>query len=582
MIITIDYIGIKNLKNPFVFLKNNINAFFYDFLKHIEEKKPLWDLVKFDKDSETRKDRLFIFYITLALIILAFVGRFYFYKYDTFVFSDLWISNLKRIIAIDNQTWFDTEIVTSGEKGMANLYGKITDVSPEVALESLAIIESVLIGLVLFWTIRQITLSETFAPFVAFSSFVFLYAISPIEIHYLLQSVPVLLALSLALPAMVYTLRPDILKFKKISYFTILTLCFIAIGLIDLFTLFILIPPFYAITIWFIKRKHFVFSLISLLAYILGVAVIMGVYYFYCLHYQNDFVIFIQSHLISVSSFTYMPNIVIPFSELLTIYQYISVFGIVVLPILIWYKKEKWRASFIFLLYFNVLVFMSLQNNPWVDSDLLRYALAVFIPVLFGITTAVIIRLLLAFYKKISDYKYILFPALSLAMLFSILYYQKDVVKSAKVSDETPRIVLDIYDKVTHSHFPYTYAVVNDNIAQTISTNKHFFINYSDFLYSYPESDSIYHENRKKPKFFIENPDLVIPKSVLVFVYNHDNPEKNNHFAEQSQMEQILMEQIEMLKNRGREIELFYDSEYVRVYEIINEPKSSKIDDLIF
>lgn len=582
MIITIDYIGIKNLKNPFVFLKNNINAFFYDLLKHIEEKKPLWDLVKFDKGSETRKDRVFIFYVTLALLILAFIGRFYFYKYDTFVFSDLWISNLKRIIAIDNQVWFDTEIVTSGEKGMANLYGKITDVSPEVALESLAIIESVLISLILFWTIRQITLSETFAPFVAFSSFVFLYAISPIEIHYLLQSVPVLLGLSLALPAMVYTLRPDILKFKKINYFFSLTICFIAIGFIDLFTLFILIPPFYAIAVWFVKRKHFVFSLISLSAYIFGVVVIMSIYYLYCLHYQNDFVIFIQSHLISVSSFTYMPNIVIPFSELLTIYQYVSVFGIVVLPVLIWYKKERWRASFVFLLYFNVLVFLSFQNNSWVDSDLLRYALAVFVPVLFGITVAVVIRLLLFVYNKISGYRYIFFPVLSLTILFSIIYSQKDIIEDVKVSDATPRAVLDVYDDISHNYFPYTYAVVNDNIAQTISTNKHFFINYSDFLYNYPESDSIYHANRKKPKFFIENPDLVIPKSILVFVYSHDNPEENNHFSQQGQLEQILMEQIEMLKSRGRDVELFYDSKYVRVYEIINEPKSSKIDDLIF
>ncbi|MFN4199152.1 MAG: hypothetical protein ACK4FS_09020, partial [Flavobacterium sp.] len=69
------------------------------------------------------------------------------------------------------------------------------------------------------------------------------------------------------------------------------------------------------------------------------------------------------------------------------------------------------------------------------------------------------------------------------------------------------------YQEIYTHFFPYSYAVVNDQIAQTISTNKHFFQNYSDFLITYLESDSIYHANRKDPKFPINHPDKVIPKS---------------------------------------------------------------------
>lgn len=581
LIIFIDFLGIKNLKEPFRYLKESINQSFYSLIKHIESKKSVWELIKFESNPETKKEHKFIFYITIALITLAFIGRFYFYKFDTFIFSDLWISSLKRIISFDNQVWFETDIVTSGEKGLANLYGKITSVSPEVAIESLAIIENVLISIIIYWTIREITLSDTFAPLIAFVSFVFIYTLSPIEIHYLLQNEPVILGLTLVLPAMVYTLKPKIIGTKKINFFLLLTVCFVAIGFINLFVLYILLPPFYLIILLFFKRDHIVFRWVSLFAYIVGVIIITGLYYLYCIHYQNDFSVFIQSNLISVSSFSYMPNLVIPLDQLILIYHYISLFGIVVIPFLIWFKKEKWGAALIFLIYFNLLVVFYFWNNKWVDKDLLRYALFVFRPIMFGIIAAVIIRFLPG-YKKLIQYKYYTFPIAALLIIAGTLYFQKDDLKNVKKSDNTPRVVLEIYAKITDDFFPYTYAVVNDNIAQTISINKHFFINYSDFLYNYSDRDSVYHANRKKPDFFKINPELVIPKSILVFVYNKTNIEKDNYFADQSQMEQIVMEEIEKLKRRGRDIQIYYETEYVTVYKVINEPNVSKIDDLIF
>ncbi|HRZ32511.1 MAG TPA: hypothetical protein P5335_08490, partial [Flavobacterium sp.] len=79
----------------------------------------------------------------------------------------------------------------------------------------------------------------------------------------------------------------------------------------------------------------------------------------------------------------------------------------------------------------------------------------------------------------------------------------------------------------------------------------------------------------------IDNPQYVIPKSVLVFVY-HDNKETNNYFSDQNELEPLLLDQIKTLKKRGRKISKFYESPYIDVYEIVNEPKSSKIDDLIY
>ncbi len=580
-IIVVDVVGIKNFKNPVRYFKDVAKSRFFEFLKNSENRKSVRELLRLERPKKIKDDRIFIFYAVLILIITAFVGRYYFYIYDTYLLSDLWIANLNKLILFDENTWFNGTVSVEGELAVSNLYSKLVDVSPEVGLQSLAILEDIILSLVVFWTIRKITSSRVLAPMIAFLTYVFLYTFSPVEIHYLLQNEPVLMGLTFAIPCMVYTLKPDVINFKKTNYFVSLTICFFAIGLIDLFTLLILIPPFFIIALVFVNKNYLSFKWIALLAYVVGTGSVLAMYYVMCDYYQNDFFIFLQSSLISVTSFTYMPNLIIPFDELITYYQYGSLFSIIILPFLIWYKKEPWKPSLVFMLYFNLLVTLSFMQVEWIDTDLLRLALSVIIPICFGITVAVLLRLLQPAYRRVLQFKIPIAVMVSLLAFGGILYSQKESLSNVKTSDKTPRMVLDAYDEILHEYFPYSYAVVNDNIAQTMSINKHFFINYEDFLFSYLESDSIYHHNRKKPRFFIENPQYVIPKSILVFVY-HDNSETENYFADQNQLEPLLKEHIQTLEKRGRKVSLYYESPFVNVYEIENEPKSSKIDDLIY
>jgi len=580
-IILIDVVGIKNFKNPVRYFKEASKSRFFEFLKDNENRKPLREVIRLERPKKLKDDRVFIFYATLVLIAAAFIGRYYFYTYDTYLLSDLWISNLNKVILFDENKWFNGTVAVEGELAVSNLYSKLVDISPEVGLQSLAILEDILLSLIVFWAIRKITTSKVLAPMIAFLTYVFLYTFSPIEIHYLLQNEPVLMGLTFAIPSMVYILKPDVINFKKTNFFMSLVICFFAIGLIDLFTLLILMPPFFIIALVFVNKNYLAFKWIALAAYITGTAAVLTTYYLMCQYHQNDFLIFLQSSLISVTSFTYMPNLIIPFEELLKYYQYGSLFSIIILPFLIWYKKEEWKPSLVFMLYFNLLVTLSFIHVEWIDTDLLRLALSVFIPICFGISVAVILRLLFPLYKRFLKFKIAIAVAASLLVFSGILFTQITPLQNIKSSDKTPRMVLDAYDKILHEYFPHSYAVVNDNIAQTMSVNKHFFINYEDFLFSYLDSDSIYHHNRKKPRFFVENPQYVIPKSVLVFVY-HDNTETENHFADQNQLEPLLKEHINTLEKRGRNVSLYYESPYVNVYEIVNEPKSSKIDDLIY
>jgi len=580
-VILMDAVGIKNLKNPIKFFKQTAKERFFEFIKNIENKKPVIEIIRLEKPKNNKDDRVFVFYITLVLIFAAFIGRYYFYSYDTYLLSDLWLADLNKIIQFDTNNWFGGSVSVEGELAMSNLYSKLLDVSPEVALQSLSIVEDVMLSLIIFWAIRKLTFSPVFAPLIAFFGFVFLYTFSPVELHYLLQNQPVKMGLTLAIPTMVYIMRPDTIKFKNTNFFISFVICFFAIGLIDLFTLLILVPPFLLIALLFSNPSFKYFKLIALASYILGTTLILMTYYFLCQFYQNDFLIFVQSSLISVTSFTYMPNLSIPFEQLLTYYQYISLLSIVILPILIWFKKEEWKPALVFMLYFNLLVTLSFLNVEWIDVDLLRLALAAFIPITLGITVGVMLRLLDPLFKNVTNYTYFIASSAAVLVLSAIIYSQKSIVQGIKPSDKTSRIVLDAYDEITHNYFPLSYAVVNDNITQTISLNKHFFINYETFLLDYLESDMMYHKNKDKPNFLLDNPQYVIPKSILVFVYKK-NKKDGNYFSEQKELEMLLLETITTLKKRGRTVNKIYKDPALDVYEIVNEPKSSHIDDLIY
>ena len=72
-----------------------------------------------------------------------------------------------------------------------------------------------------------------------------------------------------------------------------------------------------------------------------------------------------------------------------------------------------------------------------------------------------------------------------------------------------------------------------------------------------------------------------MPNSVLIFVFIKKT-KGNNLITHNIKFTPELMSQIDRLKQKGRKIELFYENDIFKVYEIINKPRQSRIDDLIF
>jgi hypothetical protein len=579
LIIAIDSIGFQNLRNPAAYFDSKIKSGIHKLLKRIEGKKSLSSWFVFKKRDPVQKNRFFVLLLIMILATITFISRSYFFKYDLYSLSNIWISDLEKVIGFDNQIWFLNDMNIVGDLAFVNFYAKITDVSPEIALQSMAILESVLISVLLFWLIKTITLSKHFAPIIAALSFALIYTITPINIKFLLQNKSTFLALTFAFPAMVFILKPSLLKLKKINCFFSFLTVFIVIGLIDLFTLYFLLPPFLIISIFLTTRISSKRFWIGLMAYCFSVGIILGIYALSCHHSNTDFKVFLHANLLSVSSYTYIPQLVIPLNRLINYYLLSAFVGIIFLFKFIFYNKEDWKASIAFLIYFISLVFFRNVENPWVDPDLLTQSLPVFIPIVIGINAAILIRILNPLLIKFEKFNRYAIGILIFGILYSAIYYQKQTINQFAESDETPKQILDAYDKISNTYFPYSYAVVNDYTTQEMSENKHFFMNYSDFLNDYPERDSIYFKNIRNPAFLKKNPQNVIPKSVLLFVFDGKD---SNAYSENDTLLRPLMKQLELLKKRGRKIELFYGNKNFKVYEIINEPKSSKTSDLIF
>ena len=582
ILIGIDIIGIKNLKNPKHYFRTHIRAGLLTFLRNIENKKSFWFWFSFDRNKHKKDHNNFILLLTILIGGITFLSRYYFIIYDNYSLSDAWIYDLNKVIQFDNQYWFTFELATDAELAIVNFYGKITDVSPEIALQVIAILESTLLAVMIFWIINKLTPSKFVAPTIAALFFSLVYVLTPLNVYFLLKGNPTFLALTFALPAFAFYIKPTLSKLPRTSYFFGFLFIFITVGLTDLFTYCILIPPFLIIGLLFTKMKFKKYNLVAILSYVVGTLILYAIYSYACYYQRADLLEYMQNNLLSVSSYTYVPQLILPYSEIIRYAQISTAIGLILVLLLVIFKKENWRATIIFFTYFNFLILLTFIRSEWLDIDMLNNSISVFLPIIIGLNAAIVMRILNFGLYKFKRFSPITVMVLFGVMIYAAFFYQEKSIKALTVSDQTPKQILNAYDKIAQTFFNHSYCVVNDPATQVISNNSHFFMNYDFFINEYPRIDSINTKHLKEPTFLVKNPQYSISKSVLVFVLNDNTPDENNNFAENKQYQEKLVANIKMLRNRGRKVNLFYDSSILKVYEIVNQPKESKISDLLF
>lgn len=576
VLLSIEAIGIKNLSNPIVYFEFKIKKLLHKVIHRIGVQKEKPPRVIPSKKQSINLEKVLSLFSVATCVIASFSILYYFIRFDIFTLSNGWFSDLQKMIYLESQQWFTADLNISGSLAYASFYGKITNLSPETALQSIGILELVLLTIIVFWTIKEITLSTYFAPFISALSFAFLYVLVPININFILENKPTYLALTFALPAMVFSLKTTLLKINRYLLFIFFLLTFLVISLIDLFTFFILLPPFLLLSILFSLNQFSKRFWLVIVAFLFATAICLTFYSVVCSSFNTDFNLFLHSNLISTNSYIYAPQLMMSLPKLVNLYLISGIIGLVIASKYLFINKENWKASFLFLLYFVLLLLSKSITNSWIDSDLISQTFPVFIPILIGINTALFIRVFKGFILKLKKSKPYAIAILLVGWTGFVYYLQKPILDKFEKSDPISLEIVMAYDLIWTTFFPYTYAVVNTNKTQLISKNKHYFMSYSFFMEDYPIQDSIYFNHYNDNRFFKANPNRVIPKSILLFVY------KKQSISETEYSNQKIMNQIYALERKGRGVQLFFSCPDFDVYEVINEPKSSKYIDLIF
>src|SRR6476660_2588319 len=167
-VIVIDYIGLRNLKRFRAYVDDSSRRNIYNAIKSIELNRPIWSWFAIKRVTSERKGSgWLVFVLVLVLAAITFGSRYYFFKYDQYSLSGVWIADLQKVIDFDSQIWFLNDTAVNGDLAFVNFYSKMANVSPEIALQSMGLLESTMLSVLLFWVIRKIAPSNSIAPIAA-------------------------------------------------------------------------------------------------------------------------------------------------------------------------------------------------------------------------------------------------------------------------------------------------------------------------------------------------------------------------------------------------------------------------------
>ena len=583
-ILLVDTIGLKNIRKLKQYFATNVKIVFLQTLRSVELNKPIksWIVLQNPKSEEVKQNNKLIFLVVIMLAFFTFLSRFFFIKYDNYSLSDPWILDLERIIRLDNQQWFGNDFNPMGELALLNFYSKIADITPEISLQFAAILESILLAIMLFWALHKLTSSKFMAPLFATLLFALVYIFSPINVYFLLQTNSILMALTFALPAFVYALNPRLLTMTPFTLYATFTIGFFAIGLTDFFVYFIVVPVFLVLLCLGSIHKNLLQRCKITACYLGSVVLYLSMYGLIAQLKHLELVSFFKTNLVSMSAYSYFPQMLLPLKTIVKSLQYVSGVGMLLGILLQAIKKGNWTPAIVFLLFFNALVTLAEMKYSWVDVEKIKVLFIVLFPLVIGFSLAMVISLFEFVSKPLQRLQPLSIMLVMTAMVFYSFKHQEKPVSTLKPCDKLPKEILNAYDKISQVFYNKTYTVVNDPTAQVISVNRHGFMNYDYFIADYLAKDQLYYKNKKNKLFLASNPDAILPKSVLVFVMNANLNNEHNLLADDAKLSHSVLMVLQNLKNRGRRIQVFYKTPRITVYEIVNEPGESKMHDLVF
>jgi hypothetical protein len=518
--------------------------------------------------------------VGLLLPVITYISRNSLFQQDIFTLSPGWFKKLKLINGISVDQWFFQPGEMMGDLLLINLYSKLTNITHAQALQTFGILESALLSVIIYWVSFKILRKHSSGIFAGLS-FALLYAFLPINIALLAEHKSVFTALIIALPTLFFCIYPQSFRFTRKLRFVWMFILFSAILLIDLFVGIILVFPFLLILSLF-KYQNPQQNFQLFLGYFASV-LFLGTFYGIASFIKGEnFWTFIISNLYSFEAYTYNPYLIIPFGELMNYYQLAGIVCLVITFLFYIMKPQKWLASIVFLLFINILFAVYQLNAVLVDPDILNQVFCIFIPIFFGIILNLVVSLVP--FLNVAPRRAVFLEVGVGALLITALVITSfpDQTIPATQGDKTNNLVFKAYSKIQSTHLPYTYAVVNSRPYSGLSKNSHYYYDYPYFNNGYISRDRQYHRYKDQPEYLSNNPNLILPQTLFVFIYKNN---KERNLAGQEMIEDqhnVTLQRIELLKAKGRDIRMYYQSEDLMVYQIVNNTGASNVNDLLF
>jgi len=500
-------------------------------------------------------------------------------------------------IAPFNFTWFDTldkvkntmlgihptqSAEPAGLEATIYFFTTILQIRPEFILNLLGFVITVLLSFIVYKIILELTAGNSVAALLGLVLFALVPGfILPVSVVKQVSTSGSNLAILFAASAFWNFIR--YMKKSENDYLISFTFGIIAAGLTNYFILIIVLPFLFLPGLFILSagKKEKMKALFGLIA---GLAIPQLFYIFLCTLNGTSFNVFIKTQLFKTSEFSFFPELIFTLEYLTYIYLSLAatLFVVSVLSKRI-LKKDRQLVLLItvitMLFSLPFLSFLKLEYEV-IDVDQLTGFYSFLIAVFLGSFLGVVIKIF-----KLDKIKIRIPPTIPITILvFIIVISQKDRLSSRELYHHlTPKEFFEAYYKIVSERLPYTYAIAAPDFGATLAKNRHYFINYNYLLNDYAARDSLYQ------KALLDN-DLnlqkmtKLPASVFIFIERSDHITIPSHvlYDAKKTMKNVLDWITDYELKRDKLIRIYFRSEYVTVFEIVNERRESDNSDLLY
>lgn len=503
-------------------------------------------------------------------------------------FSREWFFNLHHMKAIRLQNYFDGSPSPAGLFSFLSLFSMLTQISPELILHIFGAVSNVLLLLIIYWALKKMLNTEQlWGPLFGTAVLGMVPAwFLPIDLNHQTEANALMFSLCFAIPTIILFITERKQDLKSKMFF--ISMGIIATGLTNLFVLLMIVLPVMLVTfiaqLYLFDAKKNVRDLIRI---VISLVILSIPYSIFLVNKNMNLLNFIQEQLFSTSIYSNLSHLILPINELSQIYILIAAILLIIYGLFVVISKRIEYLNIILFSFFFILI--SLLYVPYfhlgytyIDLDQFNGFYTILISALFGVLFYSICLILNRIFKRKTKISLYLSGILFVAVISGIIY-KKGIINFYQPDSQTfPGSFYRAYYKIINDNVPYTYSMVGPDIDSTMAINRHGFMDYNYFLTDYNARDSVYY-NKYYPNLKDRDKHNDLSN---VFVFLEKKPYNEIQIGILPDQKQIMENMSKWISNykkkKYRTERLYFSSHDVKVYELVNNPKTSNVYSVLF